>query len=238
MPEYDQDLIGWAQAQAALLRAGRLAEIDAEHVADEIEDVGAAQAVELQSSLRQILSRLINLQLSPSHDRRHAWIAELFELRALVETRAVNVPRDRLTELFARAWPQARRAGTGLDVPAECPYTLDQVLDSSFLPLVVEDESTRSVFLGFDLNRGSAELPHFEIRALAMIGAGLLMRHRGDADAIRKLGRLAEKFDAYRENQTVKALAHLIDEAADPAGVDDDTAIRELTALLKSRGVI
>ena len=139
MPEYDQDLlIGWAQAQAELLRAGRLDEIDAEHIADEIEDVGAAQAVELQTGIRQILCRLINLQLSPSHDQRHVWIAELFELRAQIETRAVNVPRDRLTELFARAWPQARRAGKGLglDVPSECPYSLDQVLDSSFLPLV------------------------------------------------------------------------------------------------------
>lgn len=238
MPEYDRDLIGWAQAQAALLRADRLGEIDAEHIADEIEDVGAAQAVELQSGIRQILSRLINLQLSPSHDRRHVWIAELFELRAQLETRAVNIPMERIAELFARAWPQAHRAGAGLDVPAECPYTLDQVLDSSFLPLVVEDESTRSVFLGFDLNRGSAELPHFEIRALAMIGAGLLTRHRGDEKAIRKLGDLARKFDGYRENETVKALAQLLDEAADPHDLDDDTAMRELTKLLKSRGVI
>ena len=149
MPDYNRDLIGWAQEQAALLRAGRLAEIDAEHIADEIAGIANAMQVGLQ-----------------------------------------------------------------------------------------DDARTESVFLGYDLSRGSTELPHFEIRALAMIGAGLLMRHRGDAKAIRKLGRLAQKFDGYRENETVKALAHLLDEAADPAGIDDDTAIRELTALLKSRGII
>ena len=33
MPEYDQDLVGWAHEQAALLRAGRLDEIDTEHIA-------------------------------------------------------------------------------------------------------------------------------------------------------------------------------------------------------------
>ncbi len=101
-----------------------------------------------------------------------------------------------------------------------------------------DNDDSRSVFLGCDLNRGSAELPHFEIRALAMIGAGLVERHQGDAEAIRKLGRLARKFDGYRENETVKALAQLLDEAADPQGLDDDKAMAELTALLKSRGVI
>jgi|GEM_PF-1207109 len=34
------------------------------------------------------------------------------------------------------------------------------------------------------------ELPWFEIRALASIGAGLLMRHLGDSKAINKLARL------------------------------------------------
>ena len=37
---YDKDVILWSEEQARLLRAGRFAELDIEHLADEIEDVG------------------------------------------------------------------------------------------------------------------------------------------------------------------------------------------------------
>lgn len=60
----------------------------------------------------------------------------------------------------------------------------------------------------------SGELSWMEIRALASIGAGLLKRHVGDAKAIEKLGRLAVPFDSVRHNETAKALALLLEEAA------------------------
>ncbi len=88
----------------------------------------------------------------------------------------------------------------------------------------------------WDLN--TKELSYMEIRALAMIGAGLLMRHRGDAKAIRKIGRLAVKIDGYRENETSKALAQLMDEAADPDGEDEERRFAEWIEELKSRGAI
>jgi Domain of unknown function DUF29 len=37
---YDEDAILWSEQQARLMRAGRFAELDIEHLADEIEDVG------------------------------------------------------------------------------------------------------------------------------------------------------------------------------------------------------
>lgn len=58
------------------------------------------------------------------------------------------------------------------------------------------------------------ELPWFEIRALASIGAGLLMRHLGDRQAINKLARLAVPFDGYRHNETAKAMTVLLEDAA------------------------
>ena len=39
---YEQDLYAWSRAQADLLRAGRFAELDLEHLIEEIEDVGGA----------------------------------------------------------------------------------------------------------------------------------------------------------------------------------------------------
>jgi hypothetical protein len=37
---YETDIVAWANEQAALLRAGKLSQLDIEHIADEVEDVG------------------------------------------------------------------------------------------------------------------------------------------------------------------------------------------------------
>jgi hypothetical protein len=58
------------------------------------------------------------------------------------------------------------------------------------------------------------ELDWLEIRALASIGAGLLMRHLGDRKAIDKVARLAVSFDGFRHNETAKAMATLLEDAA------------------------
>lgn len=58
------------------------------------------------------------------------------------------------------------------------------------------------------------ELSWMEIRALASIGAGLLMRHLGDPKAINKLARLAVSFDDFRHNETAKAMTILLEDAA------------------------
>lgn len=70
----------------------------------------------------------------------------------------------------------------------------------------------QSEFFTARLNDQS-ELPWPEIRALASIGAGLLMRHLGDPKAINKLGRLAVSFDSVHHNMTAKARTVLLDDA-------------------------
>ncbi|MDQ3559327.1 MAG: DUF29 domain-containing protein, partial [Pseudomonadota bacterium] len=40
LARYESDLYAWSREQAALLRAGRLGEIDAENIAEEVLDVG------------------------------------------------------------------------------------------------------------------------------------------------------------------------------------------------------
>ena len=62
---YDDDILEWSEQQAAVLRALRDArrdlpnELDLEHVAEEIEDVGRAEFFTVQSLVRQILIHLI-----------------------------------------------------------------------------------------------------------------------------------------------------------------------------------
>jgi hypothetical protein len=56
---YDTDVIAWATEQAALLRSGRLAEIDIEHIAEEIEDVGKSEKRELANRLAVLTATAI-----------------------------------------------------------------------------------------------------------------------------------------------------------------------------------
>ena len=58
--KYDQDIVAWANEQAALLRAGRYELLDIEHIADEIEDVG-------KSEQRELISRMAVQQLGADH---------------------------------------------------------------------------------------------------------------------------------------------------------------------------
>jgi hypothetical protein len=57
---YEQDVMAWASEQAALLRAGKLAAIDIEHIAQEIEDVGKSEKRELASTWADAVTKAID----------------------------------------------------------------------------------------------------------------------------------------------------------------------------------
>lgn len=58
---YQQDVIAWANEQAALLRAGRFAEINLEQIAEEIEDVGKSEQRELANRMALYAARIPSL---------------------------------------------------------------------------------------------------------------------------------------------------------------------------------
>src|SRR5271167_769123 len=62
---YDKDVILWSEEQARLLRAGRFTELDVEHLADEIEDVGKSEKRELASRMAVLLAHLLEWRSQP-----------------------------------------------------------------------------------------------------------------------------------------------------------------------------
>ena len=64
---YDKDVILWSQEQARFLRAGRFAELDVEHLADEIEDVGKSEKRELASRTAVLLAHLLKWRSQPEN---------------------------------------------------------------------------------------------------------------------------------------------------------------------------
>ena len=132
---YDKDVILWSEEQARLLRAQRFAELDIEHLADEIEDVGRSEKRELASRLAVLLAHL--LKWSPQPEKRSSsWRATIrlqrrriaLAIKATPSLKAVMRDRDWQEDVWLDALVQAQKE-TGLameDFPETCPWTIEQ----------------------------------------------------------------------------------------------------------------
>jgi hypothetical protein len=138
---YEQDFYAWIQEQVALLRTGRLAEIDIENIAEELESMGRSEKRELSDRLAVLLMHLLKWRLQPGR-RGNSWRATIKEQRRRVRKRLEDSPslkhglEERLVEAFEAAVLLAI-SDTGLDeatFPVTCPFTLSQVLDETFWP--------------------------------------------------------------------------------------------------------
>jgi hypothetical protein len=138
---YDQDFYGWLVHNARLLREGRLSAVDAEHIAEELEDMGKSQKRALASHLRVLLIHLLKWRCQPQR-RGPSWRVSIRNARdriaAIVEDSPSlgQLPRDVFLQEYARARKYAADE-TGLDLssfPDAPPFSLDQVLEEDFLP--------------------------------------------------------------------------------------------------------
>jgi len=103
---YDEDVILWAEEQARLLRAGRFAELDIAHVADEIEDVGKSEKRELASRMAVLLAHLLKWRFQPAR-RTGGWRATIVDQRKRI---ALALKAGRHVARRASAGAQGDRA--------------------------------------------------------------------------------------------------------------------------------
>jgi Domain of unknown function DUF29 len=138
---YDSDVILWAEEQARLLRAGRFAELDIEHIADEIEDVGKSEKRELASLMAVLLAHLVKWRFQPEK-RTKSWRSTIdtqrkrieIALRATPSLATVTRDSDWKLDTWFDARAQAERE-TGLeDLPLACPFTMDEARDPEIWP--------------------------------------------------------------------------------------------------------
>lgn len=62
---YDQDFYAWAMKNAELIRQGHWADIDLEHVAEELEGMGRGEWYELVDRLAVLLAHLLKWRFQP-----------------------------------------------------------------------------------------------------------------------------------------------------------------------------
>lgn len=138
---HDRDFYAWTQQQAALIRSGRVVDLDFEHLLEEIDSMGASERSQLQSRLKVLLGHLLKWQYQPTY-RGRSWIATIKEQRLSVMELLEDNPslRSILNERIARAYQQGVQLAvkeTDIDerkFPSICPYALDQILDLGFYP--------------------------------------------------------------------------------------------------------
>ena len=145
---YDQDVVLWANEQAALLRAGRFAELDIANIAEEIEDVGKAEQRELASHMAVLLMHLLKWAFQ-SEKRTRSWLLTIGNQRHRVHRRLRRTPS--LKALLADPeWQEdmwidatqdaSKETGLPLELfPRTCPWSLSDVLAEGWLP---EEPST------------------------------------------------------------------------------------------------
>lgn len=138
---YERDFYTWCLEQAALVRAGRLDELDLANLAEELESLGSEQANALRSFYRVLLIHLLKWRYQPGR-RSRSWVVTIIRERGNAAERLANNPglAQHRRRLFEEAYRRARKeaAGeTGLPLsvfPAECPFTFEQALDEEFWP--------------------------------------------------------------------------------------------------------
>ena len=135
---YDRDFYAWSRQQADLLRAGRFPELDLEHLIEEVDDLGGALKRSVRSRIRTIIEHLLKLERSLAQDPRGGWYDTIITQRGdLVDELTPSIRREIEPE-FAVLYDRARAAAatslhkhnepTAADaLPADCPYSLDQI---------------------------------------------------------------------------------------------------------------
>ncbi len=141
MINYEQDFYGWTQEQAALLRAGRLTDLDIDNLIEEVETMGRSEKRELESRLTELLHHLLKWKYQDGR-RCRSWsltidVQRIQFCKTLKENPGLKPILD---EIIADAYQlaivyAAKETNISKNVfPDKCPWPLSQIMDSVFYP--------------------------------------------------------------------------------------------------------
>lgn len=147
---YETDYVAWTAKQASALR--ELAQsrsngpLDLERLAEEVEDLGAAQRAAVLSQIERLLHYLLKLEHSALPLPRNGWLNSVDSARGEIERRMTASIRAAVEDAMPRLHARARRAAqrdlidyheaeAAQNIPVEIPYSLDQLLDDDWYAL-------------------------------------------------------------------------------------------------------
>ncbi len=141
--DYERDFYAWTQAQAAALRRADAVGVDWRNVAEEIESLGRNDRESVESHLETVIEHLLKLTFSPTAEPRRGWRVSVATARVNLDKKLTPTYRRHLEDTLSMRFGYGRRlANAGLaqdgvsatDLPAACPWSLEQLLDADFWP--------------------------------------------------------------------------------------------------------
>ena len=141
MSTYDTDFHCWIEEQSAILRAGRLGQLDVPHLIEELDSMSARERRELINRLAVLLAHLLKWEYQPER-RCISWRLTVNEQRRQLALLLEDSPSlmQRLPEILPRSYAHGSRAAleeTGFlksPFPASCPYRIADIMDESWWP--------------------------------------------------------------------------------------------------------
>ncbi len=140
---YEEDIVLWAEKTGEQLRNKKIENLDWEHLAEEIEELGSEQKHKVNSYLKQLLLHLLLYQywLTERESCARGWRTEITnfrdELEELFESKTLyNYFLQRINDIYFKARRLAIQK-TGLAAatfPKQCPFAVEQMLDFEFFP--------------------------------------------------------------------------------------------------------
>lgn len=139
--EYENDFYAWTIHNAKLLRAGKVAEVDIENIAEEIECMGKSEKQQLMRRLVILIVHLLKWKFQPTR-RGKSWELTIKTQRVDLKDLLEDSPslKNELEKKFEHAYERAvleAAKQTRLDeseFPKQPPFTLQDCFNSAYLP--------------------------------------------------------------------------------------------------------
>jgi hypothetical protein len=142
---YERDYYAWLQDQVRALREHRSEDVDWENVAEEIEDLGKSERRGISSHLATLVEHLLKLKYARGLFREYnarGWRVSIRSARRQVRKLLNESPslRPQLEEMLVDAYEDGRlealreRRLKEDTLPKTSPWTLEQLMDDSFMP--------------------------------------------------------------------------------------------------------
>jgi len=139
---YEKDFLKWTQQQAECLQKGNWEELDIRNLIEELEALGRSEQRELSSYFQVLVMHLLKCQYQPEK-RTPSWNTTLSNCRDKIQDCLEDTPSLQRflqdAEWIDKYYRRARRDAAKetqktLEIfPSQCPYTIEQILNSSFL---------------------------------------------------------------------------------------------------------
>ena len=138
---HEQDFYAWTKQQSDVLKSGLFSNLDVSYLIDELENMGASEKRELSHRLTLLMGHLLKWVYQPER-RGNSWLATIEERRLEIIDLLQDNPslKYQLEQQFVKAYINAVLFAikeTNLPkstFPELSPFTLEQVLNESFLP--------------------------------------------------------------------------------------------------------